>query len=61
MLVYLDQSQTPKTVSVRILVYLYGVMQIGPANPKIQRVLDALDVIKTKVKITSHNTSNSIR
>lgn len=29
-----------------------GVLQIGAANPRIQRVLDALDTIKTKVKTT---------
>ncbi len=29
------------------------VLQIGAANPSIQRVLDALDSIKTKVKTTA--------
>lgn len=27
-----------------------GFLQIGAANPRLQKVLDALDVIKTKVK-----------
>lgn len=28
------------------------VLQIGAANPRLQKVLDALDAIKTKVKTT---------
>lgn len=60
MLVYLDRSQTLKTVSVRILVCLCVVMQIGPANPKIQRVLDALDAIKTKVNSISWKKSDAV-
>lgn len=34
------------------MVICVGVLQIGAANPRIQRVLDALSAIKTKVKNT---------
>lgn len=34
------------------MVIWVGVLQIGAANPRIQRVLDALGAIKTKVKNT---------